>query len=417
MSKLHKILKNDYVYNIVNKGYTIFIGLLSSAFMTRFLGVEYRGDYAFITQIVVIASNILGFGMYQSYSYFYKKSKDKEKIFQQYITIYIFQFFLYTLISIVVLFLHHNYFLYFLAAILLPSQIFYQQLEATMAVENIRLKISLNMILNTVRLFIYIAVFYLFESSLSIAVGITLLLNIIISFSYIFIYRIKPSLKFIDFNLIVKIIKFSWLPMLTSLLITFNYSVDTIMLKYLSDSYSLSIYSVAAGIITYFWFIPDAFKEVLVSRVTREKGSDSTNIAIKVSLLVMIIVIIAFLIFGNIAIYIFYGKEFMASYPITLILSIGGISMIFYKMIGVVLLAEGDTKVYFINLFISAASNVAINFLVIPIWGMYGAAVSTVISYTICGWLFLVFYCKKTDQSIREVLFFKKGELKRMVRK
>ncbi|MEY8666346.1 polysaccharide biosynthesis C-terminal domain-containing protein [Enterococcus innesii] len=417
MNKIIKILKNDYAYNIVNKGYTIFVGLLSSAFMTRFLGVEFRGDYAFITQIVVIASNILGFGMYQSYSYFYKNSKNKEVIFRQYITIYITQFVLYTILSILVLLLDSNYYMYFLAVILLPSQIFYQQLEATMAVENIRLKISLNMFLNTLRLFINIIMFYFFSSSLLIAVSITLLLNLLISFSYIIIYKVKPSLKIINFSLISEIIRFSWLPMLTSLLITLNYSVDTIMLNYLSDSYSLSIYSVAAGIVTYFWFIPDAFKEVLVSKVTREKGNNSTNLAIKISLLVMIFVIIAFIIFGNIAIYIFYGKEFMSSYPITIILAIGGISMIFYKMIGVVLLAEGDTKVYFINLLLSASSNIAINFVVIPLWGMYGAAISTVISYTLCGWLFLIFYCKKTSQSLKEVLYFPKSELKRMVKK
>lgn len=417
MNKIIKMLKNDYAYNIVNKGYTIFVGLLSSAFMTRFLGVEFRGDYAFITQIVVIASNILGFGMYQSYSYFYKNSKNKEVIFRQYITIYITQFVLYTTLSILVLLLDSNYYMYFLAVILLPSQIFYQQLEATMAVENIRLKISLNMFLNTLRLFIYIIMFYFFSSSLLIAVSITLLLNLLISFSYIIIYKVKPSLKIINFSLISEIIRFSWLPMLTSLLITLNYSVDTIMLNYLSDSYSLSIYSVAAGIVTYFWFIPDAFKEVLVSKVTREKGNNSTNLAIKISLLVMIFVIIAFIIFGNIAIYIFYGEEFMSSYPITIILAIGGISMIFYKMIGVVLLAEGDTKVYFINLLLSASSNIAINFVVIPLWGMYGAAISTVISYTLCGWLFLIFYCKKTSQSLKEVLYFPKSELKRMVKK
>lgn len=411
MTRIKKIFKNDYFFNFINKGYTIIVGLLSSAFLTRYLGVEYRGDYAFITQVVAIFGNILGLGIYQSYSYFFKNSDNKKKIFNQYISVYGLQFLIYFLFSIILLVLGKINYLYLLAILILPSQILYQQLEATMAVENIRLKIRLNMILNGVRLVVFLIVFLFIKRSLLVAVIITISSNLLISLAYMLLYKIKPSMKNINFSFIKKIISFSWLPMITSLLITFNYSIDTIMLKFLSDDVSLGIYSVAAGIITYFWFVPDAFKEVLVSRVTREKGTKSTNFAVKLSLLMMLATILVFLFFGHFAIVIFFGKEFSSAYGLTLILSIGGISMIYYKMIGVVLLAEGDTKSYFINLLISALINVAFNFFAIPLWGMYGAAISTVLSYTACGVLFLKSYCKKTNQCMGDVIFLTRDEM------
>ena len=48
-----------------------------------------------------------------------------------------------------------------------------------------------------------------------------------------------------------------------------NYGVDVIMLKGLGTGEDLGLYAVAAGIVTYLWVIPDAIKEVLVSRVVR----------------------------------------------------------------------------------------------------------------------------------------------------
>ena len=411
MEKMKKIFSNDYFFNVINKGYTIIVGLLSSAFLTRYLGVEFRGDYSFITQLVAIFGNILGLGIFQSYSYFYKKSRNKGRTFKQYISIYGLQFLFYSVLSIIISLLGKIDYLFSLAILTIPSQILYQQLEATMAVENIRLKIRLNMLLNGARLIVFAVAFLFLERSLLVVIIITIASNLLISIAYMIFYKTKPSLKHINTSFITKIISFSWLPMITSLLITFNYSIDTIMLKFLSDEASLGVYSVAAGIVTYFWFVPDAFKEVLVSRVTREKGTRSTNFTIKISLLIMVGTIFIFLIFGRFAIVVFFGKEFIRAYGVTLILSIGGISMIFYKMIGVILLANGDTKSYFVNLLISVLINVSFNLIVIPLWGMYGAAISTVVSYTVCGGLFLKSYCKQTNQYMKSVIFLTYNEL------
>ena len=54
--------------------------------------------------------------------------------------------------------------------------------------------------------------------------------------------------------------------------------------------------------------------------------------------------------------------------------------MVFYKMIGVVLLAEGNVGFTF-SLFISVLANIIANIVTIPILGMYGALLSSVISY------------------------------------
>lgn len=74
--------------------------------------------------------------------------------------------------------------------------------------------------------------------------------------------------------------------------------------------------------------------------------------------------------------------------------------MIFYKMIGTVLLTEGKRWVYFLTLLVSALINCIGNILLIPEYGMYGSAFSSVISYSVCGLAFLVYFAKVKNISL-----------------
>ena len=72
----HKIInaiKNDYSLSIVSKILMAVIGIVSSAFSTRYLGIQYKGDYAYISNVANIVVLVLNLGIYQSYSYNYKK--------------------------------------------------------------------------------------------------------------------------------------------------------------------------------------------------------------------------------------------------------------------------------------------------------------------------------------------------------
>lgn len=403
-------MKNDYIFNLLNKVYVILMGLITSIFITRYLGVSDRGNYAYIIQVVSIAAIVLNLGIHQSYSFYYRMLK--EETFNKYVQVVIIQFFLYTLISIICMNFVNDQLIVFMI-ILIPISVLSQQLESIMAVENIRLKIKLHIFNGTLRTIGFGFLFFSVKSNLIFPIIITLILNIItiVSFLLFSLKKVKFKEEKLNLKFASEIIKFGWLPMLTALLITINYSADVIFLKHLGTSYDLGIYSTAAGLITYFWLIPDSFKEVLVSRVARSNNIHSTIFVIKVSLIIICGVIIAFIIVGEYAIQIMYGMKFLEAYNITLILSIGAISMIFYKMIGTVLLAEGRRWVYFITLLVSAITNCIGNVVLIPEYGMYGSAISSVISYSVCGLAFLIYFSKIKNVSLLSFFYITKDEI------
>ena len=89
-----KLMKNDYALNIFNKIYTVLIGLFSTAFMTRYLGLSLKGDYAYIIQVSGIIVLILNLGIPETYSYFYKRNHGR--VYQKYLNLYVQQTIVYT---------------------------------------------------------------------------------------------------------------------------------------------------------------------------------------------------------------------------------------------------------------------------------------------------------------------------------
>lgn len=395
-----KLFRNDYSLNVINKIYTIGIGVLSTAFLTRYLGVEYKGDYSYITQIVLVLTIIFNLGIHQSYSFFYRKNNGR--VFEKYITVYLLQFIIHILLAVTLMFYFDNK-NYIYVLLLLPFSVINQQMESTMAIENIRLKIKLHMIIVTLRMISFFVMFLTLKTSLFPPIFLTVLLNIFgVS---IYLYYSKPDLKKVryDREFLFTVVNYSWVPMLTALLINLNYSVDVFFLKNMGTATELGLYSTALGIINYFWLLPDAFKEVLLSKFTKTNSSKAVLTSIKISLLTIISLIIIFIIFGRFAINILYGEEFLGSYLVTVILSLGAVSMVFYKIIGVVLLAEGKRWAYFFSLLISVILNIVANIFFIPIFGMYGAAYASVISYSVCGIIFLMQFLKGHGLKIKDL--------------
>ena len=401
---LRRFLHNNYGLNITNKIYTCLIGVITTAFITRYLGLGLKGEYAFILQIVNLLMIFLDFGINQSYSYFYKSNQGK--VLKVYLDMYMLQLLIYSVICFPLAGVFRGDETLVGVLILIPMSVMCRQLESTMAVENIRLKILMHMVNATLKLGLaagmffardFIGVYVIYPVLTIFAID---LLTVVI---YIFALKYRPCIK-IDSVFVKKILAYSWLPMLTSVLITVNYSVDVFFLKHMGVAEQLSIYTTAAGIINYVWLIPDAFKEVLVSKVARTNDAKPVNQALQMSFLCVLGLCVGFVILGKTVIKILYGADFLPSYEITLILIIGCFSMVFYKVIGVLMLADGKRVFYFMVLLASAVLNIIGNALMVPRYGMYGAAWVSVISYTVCGIAFLIYYMKTKNVPLKDLL-------------
>lgn len=407
-----KNINNDYLISIIHKLYSILIGVISSAFYIRYLGLEYKGVYSYINEIASIVVLILNLGIYQSYSYYYRENKDN--IYKEYTELFIVQFFIYLLISIGMIILFHRNQILTMVVMLVPFNIIKLQFDNVIMVEKIKLYLVVDIVLKTVGAIVYFLLWKFADVNLFYLNLYVILTDIIVCVVYL--YKTKDRLiekkVWINKEFTKKVVRFGYLPMLSSLLMTLNYSVDIIFLQHLGTNEELSLYSLAAVIMNYVWLIPNAFKDVLISRIARTDDRKAVEFSTKMSLFLTLICMIGFSILGKILLAITFGADFVNSYGVTMILFIGAFSMIFFKMFGVVLVTEGKRQVYFWILFISVIMNIISNLVFIPMFGMYGAAWASVISYTVCGSLFLIYYCRYKRFSPRDFIFINKEDIK-----
>lgn len=99
-----------------------------------------------------------------------------------------------------------------------------------------------------------------------------------------------------------------------------------------------------------------------------------------------------FVFLGRLFLLIIYGEQYVQAFETTITLFIGIIPMVSFKLIHPIYVNEGKSIIVSVLLAVAVISNIISSYLLIPIYGAFGAAIASVIAYSICGVLFLIKY-------------------------
>ena len=121
--------------------------------------------------------------------------------------------------------------------------------------------------------------------------------------------------------------------------------------------------------------------------------------------------VIFIVLIGKPLIWLMYGEEYLGSYGATVIIVMGGIGMVFYKMIYSYNVIHNRRVENLVLLVISAIINIITNAILIPLWGINGAALASLISYLCCGIMFIVSFVKLTKLPVRSLFFLQKSDI------
>ena len=405
-----RLSKNEYVFSLVTKLITVFISLLNTVIINRYLGSSLKGEYAYYINIVTILSLILNFGIGYCYSFF--KRNDIKYIKTKFISLIFAQFIMY-----VMLFFMFSTFITnvevrtsILIAIFVTLDL---QILSICMIENINQRNKINLLTTLIYTFGLGMIFISSSRKLDYILYAYASKYIVDTFILIISFKLYKNfnIKLLSAKLIRNIFKVSFMSMAMTLLITFNYNIDIIILKSFTNNQQIGIYSVGVALASMLWIIPDAFKDVLFSKTSKNDSINEIVLSIKINLYICVLVIIGFTFLGKIFIYVMYGSEFISAFKVSLILFLGVIPMIFYKLLHPLYIAKGKQNIVVIILFISVVFNVILNFITIPIWGIVGAAISSVVSYTVCGIIFLLLFIKEYNIKIKQLILIDKTEI------
>ncbi|QHT48021.1 oligosaccharide flippase family protein [Bacillus sp. SB49] len=397
---------NEFLVSIISKITLVLLSFVNTIVINRYLGAELRGDYAFILNISNIITIIIGFNIASSYPFFSRKTGSN--LIRNYINILFVQISIYAIAILVIYCFFDNKLLVSVIIISIIIQ-FSNQLDFLSIILNVNKRnriVIIASIINTISL-IYLS--FSFESKVQYVLFVLLAYNILKIFLFLISNKLIPGKN--TFKLSTKeVLKFSFFPMIISLFTIFNYNIDVVILKLFVGSKEVGIYSVGVTLASMLWIIPDAFKDVLFNRTAKSDSIYLVKLSIKINIYICIVVILFFFLIGQLFIDFIYGVQYSSSYNVSLILLIGTIPMIFFKMINTLYQSIGAQKFSFYILLISVILNVILNVILIPYMGILGAAISSVISYLLSGIIMLASFMKRYKIRLDEIFIFQAYE-------
>lgn len=400
--------RNEYLISVASK--IIFVGLsfINSILINRYLGPTLKGEYAYILNISNIVTIIIGFNIASSLPYFMKKYGHDVK--QKIINIIYFQGIIYFLAGMVVIFWLNNRTPIYVIIISIILQ-FGNQIDFVSLVSNINNRNKIVLITSVVYTFMLSVSFFMTNHNIELLIGILIIYNIIKTILLILSYKLIPRREGNKIISLRNVVKFSIFPMITALLTTFNYNIDIILLKsFVSDS-EIGIYSVGVTLASMLWVIPDAFKEVLFSKTSKSDPIKQIVMSIKINVYISIVIILGFVCLGKGFVSLFYGESYVSAYGVSTILLVGTIPMIFFKIINTQYLAIGKQRFSFYVLASSVIMNIIMNYITIPLYGIKGAALSSVVSYLLCGIIMIFSFKNKYNLKLGDFIIIKREEL------
>lgn len=410
-SLLGRLFFDDYVFSVVAKISGVFIALVYSAFYNRYLGASLKGEAAIVSNYLSLISAFACVGMYQAYPFYKKKEGD---VFYPFLNTMTSAYILLLVVSVGFALLcpgiNPNL---RLAVVLVPIHSYIRHINYVVTIEEPRRRSISYLLISTLDLMVVVTFFAFSEATYKHMVEILLIqaaINLAISYS-----NLKAKLSHFRFtlSLLPKYMCYGFMPMITLFLMTVNYRVDILMLEQFDGvtTAQIGIYSVGVMLAEKVWLLPDTVKDILLSRLCKGEGTEEVAKITRICLAVVLVLIVFVALLSGLFVEIVYGAEYAGADTVTLIMLLGVIGMIFYKMVYAYNVAQGKRGINLLLLAVAAVLNVVGNLFFIPWLGIHGAAWTSVISYNICGLGFLIYFRMVSGIPISRMILLQKQDL------
>lgn len=416
MIRARGLLKNWYVFSILSKIALVVIGLANSVMTSRYLGAELKGETAYISSIVTTAAIFTSLGLHQAYPYFRKK-EGKEKLLSPYMTNVIALHAVYFIICITVCFIVKDIETK-VVLLYIPISSYHRVCNYVAVVEKPNRIQFWNVVVEIFVILVVAIMMFIIPKSFAIAVFILVAVEIMMSIICTLYLHPKVLIEYLSIRELWKYGKYGFMPMISLLLSTMNYRVDTIMMKQMNciSTAQLGVYSIGIALAQKVLLIPEAVKTILLSKLSRGRGADEVAMAMRFCFPVALITCMAIVALGKPFVNLLYGGEYSGAYEVTIATMIGIISIMFYKMIATY---NNVNNLQYLNvkyLSISVLVNIGMNAILLPTLNIIGGALASTISYTICAVLFIISFKKRTSINVRDMIILSKDDI-RMIKR
>ena len=244
---------------------------------------------------------------------------------------------------------------------------------------------------------------------------VTLLQSVILASGLIVMYIKQKSSLFnwsVNFGLAKRLLKDSWPLMLSGIAISIAMRIDQVMLKEYMGSIYVGYYAVGVRLAEAFSFIPMIIGQSIFPKLVNLDFNKEKNLLLLLFRIFFVLAFIAIIInfSSNFIILFLFGNEYSASTVVLSILIWTTPFTYFGIITNKILLSLNKQKLIFYKQLLLTILNVCLNILLIPKYGIVGAALATLIEDIIIN-IFYEYLFSETrwlfNLKIQSLLFIK----------
>lgn len=421
MSDLRTFFKNT-ILTFSRQVLSILIGVVTVIIIARVLGPEGQGEYTLLTLFATLLFTFLNFGFNVSSTYYIGKGNiyDEHTIWKTnlivmsflsilsilaggFVIIFLKDLFFSSIstsyLSIMLLILPFFFLLNFVQSIFLGYQNF----------DVINISAILTQLLILILTFLFLNVFHMNVLGAILAFIIS---NIIISILLVILLLKKYHLSIKKgvfsipfakdaFNYGIKV-------HISNLVSFFNYRADTFLIAYFSNSLSVGIYNVAVSIAERLWIVSQSVSNVLFPKISSMSNNDEkdylTTMLTRNVLLISIITSIILVLISDFLILLLFGSAYEdAALPLKILMP-GIVFLSVDRILSNDLSGRGKPEMSMYTSITTIILNIFLNIILIPKYGLSGAAFSTSLSYTVAFIIKIIIFKRLTGKKIVSIL-------------
>jgi len=218
----------------------------------------------------------------------------------------------------------------------------------------------------------------------------TFLIALILSKKYLPLLASKKSKK--DPKILKKVFSYSLPLILFGFAISLLHQTDSFMIGFFLGVKEVGLYNAAIPIALLVTISIDLFRQLFLPIATKEYSRGKKKLVEQISkqitkwtLLVSFPIFILIFLFPGAFIKLFFGEEFLVAATALQILVIGAMFTNSFEISKELLLMKGKSKLILFDIAIVVMTNITLNLILIPPYGINGAAIATSISLILLG--------------------------------
>lgn len=398
----------DVSITFIASAITMFAGFVITILLGRYLGSDDLGIYRLIYTIYGLATLIATIGISSAIIKYIAEYKENKNTLDQFISSVI--------INSLFLGIGTSIIFYFVSSVF--AEIFHEpELSPLLRILSLVFPFVLVKgifygLLNGIREMKKYAIVSVFENIFLVIVTITLVYNgfgingsiigivlssIISCLVLILICKSYFKITFYNYRFITKkILSFGVQILGADVINTINLQADMILVGYFLTANDVGYYSVSVGLSRFFWLIPQALQKITYpttseywAKNNHEAMQKMIDKSMRYTAFILIPVGLGFGFFAKEIIVFIFGEEFISAILPFQILIIGTIAYGLIKTIGGSLSGIGQADINLKVTAFGALIDVICMIILIPIYGIIGAAIATIISFITVSFLFI----------------------------